>query len=507
MAISDGTAGDWVATTTRNPTVTLPTHAAGDMLLVRIGWKSATPTTDVAVCNTSGWAKIGQFYDGNGASSNGGGGVLVAVFWKVAASSSETDPTIEFDDATAPTPGAYCAVTYTKGASDVWLTPVGDGGAFAASTSISATIQSHVTATAGDMIDAFSVVDDNNVMTVPTFTQSGVTFDTVTEYPATALNSGTSNDIAADGCNRLATAGTSSAAAVVTGTQNVGDTGASWTTRLRVQTVTTVPGSFTADAVIKANSGTKTFTADAVVKRTYTFTTLTADAAFAIHTESSITATAVIKKTWSGLSVTADAIAKANSGTKTLTADAVIQWSQQGSYTADAVLARTVTDTTLTATAVIKALIDGLSFTADASILVPRTDSLTVDANIFGTVTMDFTADARLGEPIQYIPTWVSPADTTEISVTPVLVLEMPVDMGKDMFFHIQLDKADTFDTADLRDIKSNLDLAGWEYWNNSTWEAIPASGVPSTYGGNQARHTVQVPLSTGTWYRRVRAG
>lgn len=234
MAIADGTAGAWVATTTRNPTVTLPTHAAGDMLLVRVGWKSATPTTDVAVCNTSGWAKLGQFYNGGGASSNGGGGVLVAVFWKVATSSAETNPVIEFDDATAPTPGAYCAVTYTKAATEAWATPVGDGGNIAAATSYSGTIQSHVTAQSGDMLDAFAVTNDNTTLTVPTVTQTGLTLDTVTEYPATALSSATSNDISADGCNRLATAGTSSAAAVVSGTNSVADPGAAWVTRLRV---------------------------------------------------------------------------------------------------------------------------------------------------------------------------------------------------------------------------------------------------------------------------------
>lgn len=204
------------------------------MLLVRIGWKSANPTTDVAFCNTSGWAKIGQFYDGNGASSNGGGGVLVAAFWKVATSASETNPVIEFDDSTSPTPGCWSAVTYAKGSTETWDTPVGDGGGIAAATNYSATIQSHISAKSGDMLDAFAVTNDNTTLTVPTVAQTGLTLDTVTEYPATALSSGTSNDISADGCNRLATAGTSSAAAVVSGTNSVADTGAAWVTRLRV---------------------------------------------------------------------------------------------------------------------------------------------------------------------------------------------------------------------------------------------------------------------------------
>lgn len=262
MAISDGTAGAWVATTTRNPTVTLPTHSAGDMLLVRMGWKSSTPTTDVAVCNTEGWTKLGQYYNGGGASSNGGGGVLVAVFWKVATSSSETRPVIEFDDATAPSPGAYCAVTYTKGASEAWYDPVGDGGSIAAATSYSGTIQSHVSAVSGDMLDAFAVTNDNTTLTVPTVSQSGLTLDTVTEYPSTALSSASSNDISADGRNRLATAGTSSAAAVVSGTNSVADPGAAWCTRLRVYTPTIIaPSAFDASG----SFGTATLAASAQV--------------------------------------------------------------------------------------------------------------------------------------------------------------------------------------------------------------------------------------------------
>ncbi len=234
MAISDGTAGAWVATTTRNPTVTLPAHSAGQMLIVRMGWKSSTPTTDVALCATSGWTKLGQHYDGGGVSANGAGGVLIAAFYKVAASSAETNPVIQFDDATAPTPGCYGVVSYNKGASDTWETPQWAAASVAAATAYSATMSTHVSATSGDMLDAFVVTNDNTTLTVPTVSQTGLTLDTVTEYPATALSSATSNDISADGRNRLATAGTSTAAAVVSGTNSVADPGAAAVIRLRV---------------------------------------------------------------------------------------------------------------------------------------------------------------------------------------------------------------------------------------------------------------------------------
>jgi hypothetical protein len=237
MAISiRGTAGAWVAANATTQTVTLPTHASGDMLLVRVGMKHATLPGDIT-CGTAGWARIGQFNNGTAASGNGVGDVQVAVFWKVATSAAETDPVITYHASVAATPSCASPIVFQHGASEAFDTPVGDGGAIAAATNISATIQSHVTATAGDMIVAFLVTNDNTTLTVPTFTQTGLTLDAVAEAPATALSSATSNDISADACYRLVTAGTSSAAAVVTGTNSVADVGAAWTTRLRVSPV------------------------------------------------------------------------------------------------------------------------------------------------------------------------------------------------------------------------------------------------------------------------------
>jgi hypothetical protein len=233
MAISIRTPGTWVAANATTQTVTLPTHQTGDMLIVRVGMKHATLPGDIT-CNTSGWARIGQFNNGTTASGNGLGDVQVAAFWKEAASGAETNPVITFHASVAATPSAAVAMAYQKGAGETWSTPVGDGGAIAAATSMDATIQTHVSVTAGDMVDAFVVTNDNTTLTVPTVTQTGVTFAAVTESPAAALSSATSNDISADGCYRLANSGTSSAAAHVTGTNSVADVGAAWVTRLRV---------------------------------------------------------------------------------------------------------------------------------------------------------------------------------------------------------------------------------------------------------------------------------
>ena len=253
MAISiRGSAGAWVAANATTQTVTLPTHATGDMLLVRVGMKHATLPGSIT-CATAGWAKIGQFNNGTTASGNGTGDVCVAVFWKIATSAAETNPVITYHASVAATPSCASPIVFQKGGDEAWIEPpIGDGGAIAAATSISATIQTHLAAQSGDMIVAFLVTNDNTTLTVPTFTQSGLTLATVTEAPATALSDATSNDISADACYRLVTAGTSSAAAVVTGTNSVADVGAAWTTRLRVVTEpagTTIYPTDTASAV------------------------------------------------------------------------------------------------------------------------------------------------------------------------------------------------------------------------------------------------------------------
>jgi hypothetical protein len=231
MAITLRTAGTWAAATATTQTVTLPTHSTGDMLLVRVGFKHATMPSTVT-CSTGGWTKLGQDNSGTTASGNGTGSVEVAMFYKEATSVSETDPVIDF--AGTATPSCAVGMAYQKGGGETWNTPEGIAGNISVATNFTATMESHISTTTDDLVDGFVVTNDNTTLTVPTFTQASVTFDTVTESPATALSSATSNDIAADGCFRTATAGTSSAALVYTGTNSVADEGIAWTTRLRV---------------------------------------------------------------------------------------------------------------------------------------------------------------------------------------------------------------------------------------------------------------------------------
>ena len=245
MAITLRTAGTWAAVTA-SAAVTLPTHQEGDMLLVRVTWKSDVAASASATTATAGWTKIGQGSNGTTNSSNGGGSVFTAAFFKVAESSSETNPTISFVDCN---PAAMVAMAYQKAAGEMWVTPTGNSGPDTTSgTGHSATIATHIRTYSGDLVDFFTGIADDTTMTVPTFTQTGATLNTVTESPATALSSTSGFDIAADGGYRTLTSGTSTAAAVVTGTTSTSETGTSWMTRLRV----TAPPVAQAQALIKA---------------------------------------------------------------------------------------------------------------------------------------------------------------------------------------------------------------------------------------------------------------
>lgn len=236
MAISARAAGAWAYAASGSVTPTLPTHQAGDILLVRVHYKSSNIANCLASTATSGWTKGGEFHDGTTNSGNGLGSCAAAGFWKIAESSSETNPTIDFSQTV--TQVGHSAVSFQKGASETWLAPVVDGGGFTAATNISATIQSHIPVQAGDMV-VFSLGSrDDSAFTVPTITQTGVTFAAVTEYPATAGIDASGADGSYDAGYRLATAGTSSAAAVITATLAASESGAAGMSRLRVQVIT-----------------------------------------------------------------------------------------------------------------------------------------------------------------------------------------------------------------------------------------------------------------------------
>lgn len=98
----------------------------------------------------------------------------------------------------------------------------------------------------------------------------------------------------------------------------------------------------------------------------------------------------------------------------------------------------------------------------------------------------------------------VSPLSGVESSpITFVWTIPDNVD-NKAVFFQIQVDNNSNF-ASPLHDKKSTVD-SGFEYWNGSSWVAVPTTGVTSTYYGNQAR--IQLTFSVNeVVYWRVRGG
>jgi len=423
MAISIRTPGSWVAANATTQTVTLPTHAAEDMLLVRVAFKHATMPTTVT-CGTTGWAKVStQYNNGTDASGNGTGSVIVAAFWKVATSAAETNPVITYHATVAATPSAAVALSYQCAATETWDTPVGAGGPVGTGTAISSTITSHISTTANDMVDFFHSQGDNNTLTVPTFTQAGLTLNAVSERPATALSSGTSNDIDADGGYRLvnSASGTSTAAAVVTGTATAGDQGSAWTTRLRVHPLVT--GSFAANAVIKKTFEPAGWPADAITQKTqaatffignndgtggaviaiasttYTFTDKKADAVLfkSMVPAGGTKADAVVKKEMSGSAWTVNAVIR-KTFEPSFTANAAIlkTWATASqTFTANAAILKTLSPTGFTLDAIFLASSGTRTFASDAVILAPSdTRTFAANAVISKTQVGSYLADA-----------------------------------------------------------------------------------------------------------------
>lgn len=406
MAISINTAGSWAFVASGSITVTLPTHATGNMLICRVSYKSSAISTALASTATAGWAKIGtEFHNGTTNSGNGIGSVAVAAFWKVATSGSETNPQIDFSQ-TITQAGAV-AVSYQKASNETWDTPRGDGGGDTSSgTGVSATIQSHVTAKNADMTDFFIGIADDTTMTVPTFTQASLTLAAVSEQPATAGIVTTGDDMAFDGGYRLATAGTSSAAAVVTGTLSTAETGSAWVTVMHVY----IAGSFTADATIRTTVS-PTLTANAVVFRTQS-ASFSADAAKAIMVSAGFTADSAVLRTQPA-SVSADAVVF-RTISASFTANAFIQ----PFFTADAVLR-----------------IESYPITADATVLRPFSGSIASDATLLEVGSATFSANAVLFQGAEAALTAnavIAKTESAAIVAEAILLQGRTVGLGSD---------------------------------------------------------------------------
>lgn len=131
MAITHEAAGTLVAGTTTPQTVVLPSHVAGDFLLVVMGTREDNPVPVYSITVASGWTSIGldpSFLD------LGTTGIAVGFFWKIAASSAETNPVIN-----CPTPNVLVGFASVFRGVDP-TTPLGGIGAFAGSAAAATTL-------------------------------------------------------------------------------------------------------------------------------------------------------------------------------------------------------------------------------------------------------------------------------------------------------------------------------------------------------------------------------
>lgn len=116
------------------------------------------------------------------------------------------------------------------------------------------------------------------------------------------------------------------------------------------------------------------------------------------------------------------------------------------------------------------------------------------------------STDPYLSVTYSAVTGWISPPvdGENEPDNTPTLNFSTAVKAAAS-HFQIQLDTANTFDTGNLRSIRSDVDATGFEYFDGSTWVALTTGGMPAAKTGNVARYTPTTPLAYGVWYRRLR--
>lgn len=242
MAISTRTEGTWevAGANATSYQFTIPTHQTGDMLLLRF-WLKPSTATDPSTFSPSidqSWTLAGNGYTYTNVSGNGSGSLYAGIAYKVAGSSSETNPTLTYGTSSSVSGGVIDVWQISTGS---WVTPASIYLGFTATSSLNLTMGSNPGVTAGDVCVVGVYQTDNNTVTVPTFTQSGITWDTVTIWPSTAFSTATGNDADGSGAYRTASSGTASAAPVVTATFSASDEGIVTFTRLRNQAATNYP--------------------------------------------------------------------------------------------------------------------------------------------------------------------------------------------------------------------------------------------------------------------------
>jgi hypothetical protein len=187
---------------------------AGDMMILIAGGKPYDLGWSV-----SGWTSLGSSASGTTAAGVDTGSMKMEVWYKIATSDTETDPTVTEGTPTWNVAGAVVMV-WRNQAGDVWETPVVVWGADESSgTGISVTFGSDPGVVTDDLVMTACAINTDAMgpLTgdlVPA--QAGVTFGTTTQRVEQETTSG--GDMALHVSSAFATSGTSSAAPTATGT-------------------------------------------------------------------------------------------------------------------------------------------------------------------------------------------------------------------------------------------------------------------------------------------------
>jgi hypothetical protein len=257
MAIGFRAAGawSWVTTNTQSPAIPAA-QVTGDLMVC---FYQTKPYSDSPTINQS-WNSLGPYTSGTNAAGVDSGSMQVRIFWKIAVSDTETDPTIT--NTTNNLSGAVIAV-FSKASTENWETPVARGGFDNTGTGISITVESDPGIISGDYV-VYGVGFNTDAATPESardITTTGITYGT-----DTIATTGTAEDAGGgDGGGFFyyvaVSSGTSSAAPVITATAGTATLeSAGIMARLRVTpiAVMSAPGTITVSQGTLTASGTAT---------------------------------------------------------------------------------------------------------------------------------------------------------------------------------------------------------------------------------------------------------
>ena len=454
MAISLKTAGTWARMVTDGGSVAIPgTPAAGDRMFLFGSWKDFS----VTVATPSGWTLIDDFSDGSVSATNGGGSVHNAVYYRDW-QSGDANPVIDYS--AAPTEGHWVIMLWTKAGGDVWSTPTAVHAAIAATDPFSATSSATITIPDNSVVMCLVGLRDDSTTLARSTTSIGddgspaITWNgNYVESPATHFNSTTGLDMSGDLGHRFVTTGASGVNLTIEGDPVAAESG-------------------TATWIVQGLAFTQTYTPALLNQAAATFSpTVTSLATVSV---------ALIGQEAATFAPTVTTLASIVVGQISQTASPFTPSAIQQQFYTPALIDQTATTSAPTISSTYGVTLDLIDRTATA-----------------------FDPQVASGGAA---PIWTTPANGVAMPPNPELKFTIP-SMASPMHFNLQLDTVNTFDSGNLRDIRSDLDQTNWAFWDGDSWEPIPVGGVDESFAGNEARYSVSPDLTSTTWYRRVRAG